>query len=524
MGREPLSCREIVSETGLSISQVHNSLYRCWRSGHVLRTKEAIREHVRVSHGRNGVSRQLLPYHRYLLKPEGTDAISLGGSRYVGFSVDHLDPRGGGKFSKAKRILAFLEENRGEAFFSVDIVEALKEHGVRVQDIMPNVRRFERKGLLYVRGYKSDERQTPFREGYLITWIDPELPREEAIVEAVKRTETALAGRASSNPIMERVHRIRDMILEHSQLRKLVAASYMDNKLNASRHEMEHALRRALQLYPDMKMLKIFGNWRYYYHTSMSQEDLDAAVVMKRNYIRKAKGRANRIGHNWEAVAEWFIDRFTTGARFWTQNHRQGRMDPRRITLHLLKGVGGRRNAAEVDRVWDVTPGPFNPTVTFVLSCKWGLVGKGHVDDFLKVLTWSRDFGVDTEDGRKIKNGIVGVFAASAFNPRENIQMKDGSMVSLTQYAARRELQIITAAQFNEKQRERGIPKKVTVQAVCRVARDETEVREVLDSLWKDSERAEEIMREVQTENADIYRFEEMLEKEGKELFEVIER
>jgi hypothetical protein len=62
---------------------------------------------------------------------------------------------------------------------------------------------------------------------------------------------------------------------------------------------------------------------------------------MRRNYIRIAKGRANRIGHNWEAVAEWFIDRFTTGARFWTQNHRIGGMDSRRITLHLIKGVGG---------------------------------------------------------------------------------------------------------------------------------------------------------------------------------------
>ena len=63
---------------------------------------------------------------------------------------------------------------------------------------------------------------------------------------------------------------------------------------------------------------------------------------MRRNYIRIAKGRANRIGHNWEAVAEWFIDRFTTGARFWTQNHRIGGMDSRRITLHLIKGVGDR--------------------------------------------------------------------------------------------------------------------------------------------------------------------------------------
>ena len=98
--------------------------------------------------------------------------------------------------------------------------------------------RFER-GFVYVRGYKSDDRQTPFREGYLITWIDQDIPREKAIVDAVRRTETALSGRASSNPIMEGVHRIRDMILEHSQLRKLVAASYIENKLNASRHSVK---------------------------------------------------------------------------------------------------------------------------------------------------------------------------------------------------------------------------------------------------------------------------------------------
>jgi len=121
---------------------------------------------------------------------------------------------------------------------------------------------------------------------------------------------------------------------------------------------------------------------------------------------------------------------------------------------------------------------------------------------------------VDTEDGRKIKNGVVGVFAASAFNPRENIQLKDGSTVRLTQYAARRELEIITAAKFNEKLREQGIPKKVTVQAVCRVARDEAQVRKALDALWKEPERAEEILFELRAENTDLYKFEEMLKSE----------
>ena len=47
-----------------------------------------------------------------------------------------------------------------------------------------------------------------------------------------------------------------------------------------------------------------FDAYRYFYHESLSEADLSAAVEMKRNYIRVAKGRANRIGHNWEAVAE----------------------------------------------------------------------------------------------------------------------------------------------------------------------------------------------------------------------------
>jgi len=252
--------------------------------------------------------------------------------------------------------------------------------------------------------------------------------------------------------------------------------------------------------------------YRYYYHGSLSEEDLSAAVEMKRNYIRMAKGRANRVGHNWEAVAEWFIDRFTTGARFWTQEHRKGGMDPRRITLFLLKGVGGRRSTAEVDRIWEVTPGVFAPSITYVLSCKWGLVNKKHVDDFLEVLRWSKEFGVDTPDGREIKQGVMGVFAASAFNPKEHVRLKDESSISLAQYAARRNLQLVTAADFNKKLQEHGCPKRVTVQKVCRMARNEDEIRRTLDCLWGDAENVIKILKNLQEGNEDLYRFEKMLE------------
>lgn len=53
---------------------------------------------------------------------------------------------------------------------------------------MSTVRRAERKGLVYVRGYRMHDRQTPFKEGYLLTWIDQEKPREEAIGEVVEST------------------------------------------------------------------------------------------------------------------------------------------------------------------------------------------------------------------------------------------------------------------------------------------------------------------------------------------------
>jgi DNA-binding MarR family transcriptional regulator len=510
----PMSSRDIVKQTELTGAQVYNALHRLWRSGAVLRTRMAIKEPERVFRGRRGVSRHTRPYHLYLLGPDGVEEVVVDGQRYVGFSRENLDPRGGGGLSKAQRVLDFLRENGDRAFFSKDVVEALSDSGVKPRDVMSNVRRFERMGLVYVRGYKTDDRQTPFRRGYLLTWVDPEKPREQAIEEAVERTDRSLQGQASGSPMMERVHRITDMVIEHSKMRKLVSHSYMENRLGCSPYEAEHALSRALQLYPDLGVVKLFGAYRYYHHSSLSEADLHAAVEMKKSYLRIAKGRANRVGHNWEAVAEWFIDRFTTGARFWTQDHLRGGMDSKRITLHLLKGVGGRRNAAEVDRVWEVTPGLFAPPITYVLSCKWGLVNKRHVDDFLEVLKWSKDFGVDTPDGREVRQAVVGVFAASAFNPKEHVRLKDESIISLAQYAARRNLQLVTASDFNGKLRERGCQRGVTVQKVCRLAKDEKEVRETLDEVWKQPKRAEEIFSKLREKNEGLYRFEEMLEKE----------
>jgi hypothetical protein len=70
----------------------------------------------------------------------------------------------------------------------------------------------------------------------------------------------------------------------------------------------------------------------------------------------------------------------------------------------------------------------------------------------------------------------------------------------------------VTAADFNVKLRERGCPKMVTVQKVCRLAGDEDEVRRTLDYVWGDLEGSAGILEELREGNEDLYRFEKMLE------------
>lgn len=316
-----------------------------------------------------------------------------------------------------------MENNNHKAHFTTDICKALSTIGVVPSDVMPNIRRWEKKGLLLVRGYRLDERQTPFKEGYLIVWLDASKPREEAIILAIEKTEIALKEKESTNPTIQRIHRIQDMVLEASKLKEIISVTYIRENLGCSQYETEVAINRAMQLYPHLKEVRLFNAFKYFYHDSMVEEERVAAIALKENYVRKTKGRANRVGHNWEAAVEWFIDRFTTGARFWFQNHRTDGMDSKRITLYLVKGVGGRIRAAEVDRVWEVTPGIFSPSVTYVLSCKWGLVRKRDIDDFFDVLRWSKEFGSNGQEGRQIKQSTVGVFAGSAFNPNENIRL-----------------------------------------------------------------------------------------------------
>jgi hypothetical protein len=529
MDGRPRTQREIANELGLSKVLVNAALFRAWEKGAVVRTKEVYFDQISLPRGPKGLKTNVRAFHKYTVLPAdftqseqkvSPEVFVKDGVTFVGYSREYYDHRSSrhslGEKSKSKLVIDFLKENSKTAWFSTQVRERLKEKGVRVPDVMMSVRRYAKKGWVLVRGYNTDVNSTPFREGYLLTWIDQDKSQQQAVIEAFKRTEEALDQASIAIPINQRIHRLRGLLIEAAATKDLISPLYLKNQLKCTDDELEIAIRRARQLYPDVKEEKLFGAYRYFYHSSISPEELHASIEMKKNYIRMTKGRESRVGHNWEAACEFFVDKFTLGASFWTQAHRvsSSKMDPRRITLHLMKPVGHRLNNAEVDRVWEVCAGIFSPKATYVLECKWGLVMKKYIDDFFEVLRWSKEFGADSQsspDGRAVKQGIVGVFAGSTFNPRETVVLKDGKRLSLPSYAARNNITILKAVDFNKKLQEQGVPKECTVQKICRVARDESNTRHLLEEVWSHPSNAKDILLRALDENKDVFDLESLL-------------
>jgi len=501
----------------------NTTILRAWQKGELLRTKNAIFEKIEVPKGRLGIKRNVRGYHKYTVPVtyEKGESFTKDGLEYVSYSEANLDHRRPGEKSKSQRIIDFLRDNSDKAWFSTQIRKQLGEDLIKACDIMTAVRSRAKKGWVYVRGYTTDSYSTPFREGFLLTWIDQDLLQDQAIKEAFERTEITLSKSANSSPIAARIHRIRGLLIEAARANEIRSPDYLRRELRCTNEEFEGAMKRTLQLYVDVRQVRLFDAYRYFHHDSFDPQVLSAVIKMKENYLRMTKGKDSRIGHNFEAAVDWFVDKFTPNARFRTQMHRTPKMDPRRITLHLTKPVGDRKNNAEVDRAWEVDAGPFTPAATYVLESKWGLVQKRYIDDFFQVLKWSSEFGADSSDssdGRTIKQGVVGLFAGDTFNPNENVKLRDGSTVSLPTYAARNNIRILKAAEFNFQLRSRGVEKKVTVQKICRVASDENEVRDLLDSIWKSPSSAMERLEEAAKKNSKVYELEGVLIERDDEI------
>ena len=80
----------------------------------------------------------------------------------------------------------------------------------------------------------------------------------------------------------------------------------------------------------------------------------------------------------------------------------------------------------------------------------------------------------------------------------------------------------MTASDFNAKLREKG-ESDVSVQKVCRLSKNEAEVREVLDALWKTPAEAASIVESLAKKNEDLYNFEKMLAEGGTQKHEPLE-
>ena len=503
----PRSLRQIQLDTGLPYKAVESTLWRLNRDGRVLRSVHPFRQSQVQFKGRGGSVRNLRSYFLYALRPVGVDELELNG---LVFSASQPRPPGQTTPSKSARIRSYLEDHKGAAYFSRELVDHL---GVNPSDIMSCIRRLERQGFVFVRGYREADRETPFTKGFLITWVDASMGRDAGIRKALEVTSARLVGEEDANPFMVRIRLLRDSIVVASERKDLVSKDFLRRKIGCTQYELDTTITRAKELYADIVEVKLFGAYPHYHLTSLAGVDLAAAVQLKESYIRKVKGSANRQGHNFESAASWFVEKTTQGARFWKQNHRERGMHCRRITTHLTKAVGDRRSNAEVDRVWEVTPGPLQPPITFVLECKSSIVTKRNLDEFLNILRFSTDFGVDTPEGRAIRNGVVGVFAAGSFNPSEKIRLRNGEVITLSQYAARSNLQLIRIADLNEKLRQRGCVKSITVQRICRLCRDEEEVIDTLEHVWDNASDAENVLQRLAAKNASVFELEAKLKE-----------
>jgi hypothetical protein len=110
-----------------------------------------------------------------------------------------------------------------------------------------------------------------------------------------------------------------------------------------------------------------------------------------------------------------------------------------------------------------------------------------------------------------IKQGVIGIFAGTAFNPKDKVKV-GSEVLSVAQYAARMSIQLLKASDLNEILHKREVHKSVTVQKTCTRARNEGEVREILGRIWNQPKDAQELIGQLVSRNANVFEFERELE------------
>jgi hypothetical protein len=220
-GKEQIS-REVAQQLGFGLDVINTTILRAWQKGELLRTKKAIFEKIEVPKGRLGIKRNIRGYHKYTVPVtyEKGESFTKDGSEYVSYSEANLDHHRPEEKSKSQLVIDFLRDNSDKAWFSTQVRKQQGEDLIKACDVMTGVRSRAKKGWAYVRGYTTDSYSTPFRECFLLTWIDQDKPQEQAIKEAFERTEVALSQSGNSSPIATRIHRFRGLLIEAARAKR----------------------------------------------------------------------------------------------------------------------------------------------------------------------------------------------------------------------------------------------------------------------------------------------------------------
>lgn len=80
-------------------------------------------------------------------------------------------------------------------------------------------------------------------------------------------------------------------------------------------------------------------------------------------------------------------------------------------------------------------------------------------------------------------------------------------------YASRMDIKLLRPVGFNAKLREHGVDRKVTVQKICRICKDEKDVRTVLNEIWQNASKVHVILDESLNRNQSVFDFEKVLGK-----------
>ena len=111
------------------------------------------------------------------------------------------------------------------------------------------------------------------------------------------------------------------------------------------------------------------------------------------------------------------------------------------------------------------------------------------------------------ENYHKGRAGLVGNTRAVNY-----YALNDGDAGAIyVKYDERMNIRLLRPADFNSKLRERGVDKKVTVQKICRACKDEKDVRSVLDDVWNQPSKAQQVLAETMDRNQNVFEFEKTL-------------